>query len=84
MKVEVTKRDIQKGEPGSCRKCPVALAIARATRHKKPVLVTLHCADVSDKLFALPRKAQRFIARFDMGLGKVKPFSFNLGRAYAL
>lgn len=83
MKIEVTKRDIQKGERGSCRWCPVARAVARATNYKKLVLVASDHVDINDKDFNLPLRVQRFIACFDMG-DDVKPFSFNLGRARAL
>lgn len=75
--VDVTEDDIRHGERDECRRCPIALAIARVTG--KAVLV-----DGDDFCFAsvlvdytLPAAARDFIHLFDTGFN-VSSFYFTI------
>lgn len=82
--VEVTQADINRGEKGRCRTCPVALAIQR-------VIVPTHAPEVfGDYLFLrevlyvsnkvelrLPDEVPEFIDAFD-DEDAVWPFTFSL------
>ncbi len=73
MKIEVTQRDISRGERGSITHCPVALAIKRATR--RGACVSNECASVGDEDIFLPARVGKFIEAFD-ARKPVKPFTF--------
>lgn len=78
--VEVTPRDISKGLTGSCRECPVALAIRRATRSRNVVALYQSC-DIGRRSFRVPVSVDRFITAFDHADRNlsVKPFTFRIG-----
>jgi hypothetical protein len=85
IKVEVTEKDIKRGKPVSCSGCPIALAFRRATKttssSKRMKYVDVSGGYVGfvykndDYWVDLPRRAQNFIHKFDLGKS-VKPFSF--------
>lgn len=81
MKVEVTAEDIAMGQRYSAEKCPVALAIERATgRRAIAGLTTIHWYPPGESWMCrqgLPREVARFIRAFDHGR-PVSPFSFSL------
>lgn len=76
MKIEVTQEDINKGEVTECRRCPIALAVIRATGNKY-VLVDSDYTHVGTKFCPTPVTAKRFIRNFDYG-NDVQPFTFEL------
>lgn len=74
MKIYVRRRHIKEGGLRSVN-CPIALAFYELTGETPSV-----CERVIEcllKSYALPRSAQRFIARFDAGK-PVKPFAFTI------
>ena len=80
--IEVTQEDIDKGEGYHCTRCPIALALCRATgwrwlvRRKIAVSNDGHCCNT----YNLPEAVQAFIVKFDSS-GKFnlgKPFTFEL------
>lgn len=84
IKVEVTAEDIANGVRGSCRNCPVALAIDRALKldeyesanvGKRDWIIDNGERGQRDRI--LPRAARYFIREFDSG-GWAKPFTFNI------
>lgn len=78
MTIEVTQDDIDKGDEADCDKCPIALAINRATG-KRWCVVWHRCwldEDHSPSI-DLPESAVDFIQDFDNDQS-VKPFSFEL------
>lgn len=80
IKINVLKRDIEKGEEKDCEYCPVALAVKRATHHRVGVagdVVEIYRGVYSTSYYSLPAKAINFIKRFDGGKS-VKPFSFKM------
>lgn len=84
MKITVTQKDINRGSPGSCGKCPIALAVTRAFHYKWNVSVGTYWITLRKKnvfgfcrSFELPEKVTKFIASFD-AYERVKPFSFNM------
>lgn len=80
IQVDVTAEDIEQGEQEECQRCPIALAVMRATGSPFAVVqedtVTLSQERI---VHALPQKAIDFIGFFD-GHGRrvVKPFSFEI------
>jgi len=81
--IKVTHDDIADGEKANCKKCPVALAINRATG-KLWAVHTTYCYRISDidsiiygPNISLEKSATDWIYAFDAG-GYVEPFSFNL------
>ena len=79
--VEVTQADIDRGEENDCRRCPVALAIARAVGPMVAPSVEVHhfAAYVAGRDVALPDRVADWITNFDCnGPESVKPFSFTL------
>lgn len=83
VKVDVTAEDIEagKGHAGRACKCPVALAMARATKNKVYVSqtrwATILFDDKSWQEFETPTEAAEFISKFDANL-PVEPFTFEL------
>ncbi len=80
MKIKVTQKDIENGEPCSVNRCPIALAIR--THINKRVWVRGGSVSVMGGMWAihetnLPRSARRFIHRFDNG-NKCESFNFML------
>jgi hypothetical protein len=84
----VTKKHIEAGEKGSCRRCPIALALI--DRGFKAVSVGYNIvvassvrgltAVRSSKAFKAitPVKARDFMSNFDNGVEPIKPFRFTL------
>ena len=77
-KIQVTKQDIKNGVPGQACKCPISLAISRASGMKKVFVegpsIPLH----NYRYFgSKPDQIEQFIERFDEG-DKVRPFNFEL------
>jgi len=77
MRINVTADDIANGVHKDCERCPVALAVKRATG-------CVNCDVTADTIYATgmpvfttPRSVQEFIARFDREY-PVQPFSFYL------
>jgi hypothetical protein len=75
MIINVLQKDIKNGVANTCDKCPVALAVRRAT-HKR-VKVGYVFVGVNRTWYGLPKEATTFIKRFDMGKS-VKPFRFTI------
>jgi len=75
--IDVMQEDIDHGEKRKCRKCPVALAVSRATGRESHVghfviVVAGTKADVHT-----PEIARQFMMAFDQDYF-VRPFSFPL------
>lgn len=81
IKINVLKRDIQRGVVGECGQCPIALAIKRATHRRTMVydmeVETFRADSYRPTTYPLPAEAKKFIARFD-DKKLVKPFSFRI------
>ena len=88
VKVKVTQDHINRGEPGDCGNCPVALAI-KDTLHFPDSLIavaeahepTVYIRTKENKRLSLilPVEALRFILNFDNNNpSKTKPFEFEL------
>lgn len=77
MKIEVTKVDIKNGKRNKFNTCPVALAFRRKTKRKRVIVKSNAIYDGNGRhtLCFLPKKAGRFIERFDNGKS-VRPISF--------
>lgn len=81
MTIHVTQDDIDKGWAKDCSRCPLALAIFRAT--KRDWLVGDRTVSLTDRyaydtrVVPLPTGAQCFVLWFDHEL-PVEPFSFDL------
>lgn len=74
MKIEVTQTMIDEGEACSCFRCPVAIAIKRASAD---LTVGFASAWIDQKQVHLPDDAMDFVNAFDGG-NPVRPFSFEL------
>lgn len=75
IRVRVTKKDIERGEPMDCYLCPLARALRRYGFKKAvvgPDSVWLGAREV-----LMPKAACTFTERFDEGK-PVEPFSFTL------
>jgi hypothetical protein len=89
IKVDVTQRDINRGECCNPCECPAAIAIRRATKIKK-VWVYGDAVAFEDCEVPAPKSLRKFVQDFDedgelesLGIGdesyeKPKPFSFTL------
>jgi hypothetical protein len=84
IRVEVTAEDINRGEPGSCKHCPIALAMDRALAaigidvRSWVILPYVRLGPKSANTYAvLPPAALVFAKHFD-GEWDVEPFSFDL------
>ena len=80
LSIDVTAQNIREGYQNSCRSCPIALAVQRATSRCVNVsnrevgfFLAGHVAQTVD----LPKRARDFIAAYDRG-DPVEPFSFQL------
>jgi len=76
MRIYVTKADIRNGCPCSAGRCPIALSLIRRFP-RSFISVCPHGVIVEDLCIPLPKKAQRFIQKFDHNLTP-KPFRFTL------
>ena len=76
MKIEVTQEDIDHGMRLSALRCPVSLAVDRATQLNDS-LVSSALILVGDKIFKTAPEVAAFVVRFDSFL-PVEPFSFEL------
>ena len=84
LKIRVTEQDIENGQKGSCRKCPVALAL-RKHYPDNDLLVGAHDVDIyldgvafsSNNLvtYKFPSEVTQFIGDFDDGK-PVSPIEF--------
>lgn len=77
-KINVTKSDIKNGKAGSCKKCPVALAVRRAFKSRKQ-MVRVFGSDirVGNRAYIAPDNVDEFVIAFD-DRRTVAPFSFKL------
>lgn len=76
MKIRVTQQHIEEGRRGSCRECPIALAIVSAGFFKAWVGASQIRAN--GKLWCdTPPEVYRFIQKFDTNK-RVKPFEFEI------
>lgn len=77
--VQVTKQDIAAGIRQSCRQCPVALAIHRATGLPASVSIKYYRLYTSQGMWrdVLPNEAGKFVYAFDDYLD-CRPFEFHL------
>jgi hypothetical protein len=75
--VDITSEDISEGKPGSCGKCPIALAATRAMGRQVTVGATTIGEFFGTRYWNLPEIAMNFIADFDCDR-PVKPFSFPI------
>lgn len=77
MWINVTQRDIDEGEQGSCTRCPIALALKRHTGERWIVrLGILELRGAPHVCFPVSQDLIQWIAAFDSGLVRMKPFSF--------
>ena len=80
IRIYVGAKDIVAGEPRKPNACPIAHAIKRVTKTKRPRVDGITCRVVhkgKSLLFALPKTAKNFVANFDLAC-RVRPFSFRL------
>jgi hypothetical protein len=78
LRVQVTERDVRRGETGSISSCPVARAVRRELDWKRTVVVGGSFLDVGCYETAeLPEAVRKFIRLFDFH-GEGKPFSFSV------
>jgi hypothetical protein len=78
VRVRVTQKDIDNGEPLCDNDCPIALAVRRTI--KRRVGVSYHGVYYTPSMqwaYELPVEVSRFIGRFDR-LKPVKPFTFTM------
>ena len=78
MKIQVTQEDIDRGIAGSCGRCPITLAIRRATSKNYYTGVEDVFHMDYGPVIRLPFEAIKFIKNFDSG-NEVKPFEFEVG-----
>lgn len=74
--IEVTQNDIRRGECGSPSACAIALAVRRTLRSKNRYevdRVQVYDTEEQFESFQLPKKAQKFIDKFDREKSSVKP-----------
>jgi hypothetical protein len=90
MKIEVIQKDIDKGVRSSFYCCPIAFAFKRAVKNNTRYgffyigsIHIVHCLDGKWNRYELPKKAQKFIKRFDDSK-PVEPFSFELKKVKAI
>lgn len=81
MTIHVTQADIENGDSYNSRLCPVALAIARATKCSRVMAaygkVRIDGWSRQKVIVTLPCKVVEFMLMFD-SLLSVEPFSFEL------
>lgn len=86
VRVKVTAEDIEHGEAGACRRCPVSLAANRATCRDDSHASDIRLLFLGDDLFRwfrLPGRVIYFIREYDYHKGetirhKFTPFAFDL------
>lgn len=79
--VEVTQADIDAGLRGNCAKCPVALALNRATGEEWLVYEEYAIRNCDHLDVPLPGECQSFVERFDEPEEDdvpIAPFSFTI------
>lgn len=85
VKIDVTQEDIDSGVQCSTMRCPIAIALQRATGNDNVSVgaqfAVIH-QDGEDEIVDLPSQAVEFISRYDSGkyanVTKPEPFSFTL------
>jgi hypothetical protein len=78
IRVSVTQRDIDKGEPICDNRCPIALAISRTVKRRVGVTYgAVYLLNEVHQMYELTPTAERFIRRFDNGQ-PVQPFTFTM------
>lgn len=79
MLIEVTQDDIDKGKVGSCKECPVALAVNRVIAPGYCTVGTSGIWTYSNpgRIYSTPGVVVRFIKHFDR-TREGKPFTFEL------
>ncbi len=78
LKINVTQRDIENGVTCAASRCPVALAVKRATKRKIVwVQLGLGIIVVGRKTYPMPAPVRAFANDFDAN-AKVEPFRFDL------
>ncbi len=82
MKVTVTQEMIDKGIPGDCSDCPVALGFLALGYDGVSIdgdsAAVWKKADRNEQIYYLPDEARRFITSFDATSGKGEPFEFEV------
>lgn len=76
MKIQVTRTDINNGQRGSCKYCPVALAVCR-TFGTNDVTIGASTIRVGHTKYAAPEAVRLFITLFDNGKYP-PPFEFEV------
>lgn len=75
--LEVTQEDIDKGRQEDGEACAIACTLKRfGYKHVNVDGETIWLGGVKD--YELPKKAQKFIDKFDEDKSSVKPFSFKM------
>lgn len=78
MKIRVTKKDIELGEPGSGTTCPIARAVRRVYQGRDVFAGFTYVKVKSiSGVTILPEKVMDFISDFD-SMRPVEPFTFDL------
>lgn len=79
MIIRVTQEHINKGVRGSCRNCPVALAMEDAGIYKPRVGIDLS-GTINDEKYRwfLPKEVARFMHEFDNLTMNEAPFEFEI------
>lgn len=81
-RIKISKKHIEKGEPGNPQSCPIACAILDR-QYVDRVDVDGEYITIEDSngghVYAMPARASNFVMKFDDG-EEVHPFSFKLGR----
>jgi len=78
MKITVTQKHINVGEPRRAYCCPVALALWEATGYRFSIGTSTACRRVAiASQIILPDSARHFISDFDGGKLAIEPFSFE-------
>lgn len=77
MKINVTKKDILRGNRRSPQSCPITLALRRSLPEFKYIMVYGSFCILELTEIDLSRKCMTFVRKFDTyGRKAVKPFSF--------
>lgn len=76
-KIKVTKDHIDQGEPQSCFKCPVTLALKDAGYDL--VIVSRHNFSIADTIYEWPVAIRGMLRTYDK-TGVMSPFSFYIGK----
>ena len=77
MKIRVKRKHIRWGRQEESDACAIALALMESFG-AGDVTVGAKGASVYGIIYSLPKKAQKFIAKFDKNKSSVKPFEFTL------